>query len=128
MSFGRKRVLCVSLLALLFISLMFPSYQGNPATEWDGNFLSCQGLLYLECLRSVAEETGISGTPTRHILQSEPKSAQRMLSMRAPNPYLEGAARIKCMAPREIGVLCMMVFLTIIIYIYRTDGKKRFVN
>ena len=128
MSLGRKRVLCLALFLLLLSSLIFPSYQGAPVIEHDGNFLSCHSLLYLECLRSMAEKTGISGASTRHALQSEPKSAQRMPSMRVSDPYLEGTARMKCIAPQEIGVLCMLVFLIIIIYIFRTDGKKRFVN
>ncbi len=124
---ARKYMILLLLLFILF-SLIFPGQQDGRVLEESDSFLSCPGILYLECLRPMTEGTGISGESTRHVLQAESKATQRMLSMRVPNPYLENAARVKCGTPREIGILCMMVFLTIIIYIFRTDGKKRFVN
>ncbi len=128
MAQSAKKYLSLFLLLFVLFSLFVPGYQGNALPRESTNSLSCQGLLYLECLHSMAEGIRISGESTRHILQAESKTMQRMLSLRAPNPYMEGAARIKCYAPRELGVLCLMVFLTIIIYIFRTDGKKRTVN
>ncbi len=128
MNSGGRKFLSVALLLFVFFSLLFPAYQGNPALESNGKFLSYPGILYLEYLQLQTGGTGLAGEPSRHVLQSETRAAHRMLSMRAPDPFCDETVRVTCTGLREIGVLCMMVFLTIIVYIFRTDGKKRFVN
>ncbi len=120
-----KRILC-SIIMMAFLFSMFCVGISDAKYEQENqSVLSYPGLLYLEYVKSINGGTGLEQETGRQLLQMRRKVSQRLNPFRILMPDLGSINPEKTNTPRTLGLLCTMVFLTIIIYIYRTDGKKR---
>ncbi len=123
-----KKILSVIVLMFFLISLFCICNLYSWGEKENNTVLSYPKLFYLEYVRNINAGTDFEHEAGRLLLQARRQFPQRVNSLRASIPDFGNATLEKASAPRELGVLCAMVFLTVIQYIYRTDGKKRCVN
>ncbi len=121
-----KKVLPFILVMLLVISVICPSYQSDVVQESKQNILFGQSLLYLERLSSISNGSGIfEGGTTRHMLQSVRRQNQRILPF-GLSLNIEKETGITYVVNNPcIALVFVMIFMVIICYIYKADGKKR---
>ncbi len=125
MKFGYKKLFSVCIIVFLLISLVYPFYQVESAQETTGNILSCSNLLYLERV-CFEKELGFSGeSVARHMLQSLRRQNSKVIPMGFQIETKDEMRFIKIANDVFVGFVFMTVLMTIIIYIFRTDGKKR---
>lgn len=124
-----KKVFPLCIVLVLLISLVCPSCQLDSVSEIPDNFLSCKNILYLERFCSV-NELGLSGEGvSRHILQSLRRQTPKVIPFGIQSVLEDKVQAVKIANCNTVEVIFLAVFMTIIIYIFRTDGKKRvFVN
>ncbi len=125
MAYTSKRILCVTLIMLFLFSMFCTGVPKGISGEACKQGITYPGLFCLEYVRNAQMGTDFEQKTGRLFLQTRRRIPQRANSLRVSAPDLGNAALKKTIAPRELGVLCMMVFLTVIIYIFRSDGKKR---
>lgn len=120
-----KKLFSVCIIVFLLLSLVCPSYQLDSVSEPTENFLSCKSLLYLERFCMV-NELSLSGEgATRHMLQSLRRQTPKLIPLSLQSELEDKAQVIKIVNDYAVGVIFLIAFMMIIIYIFRTDGKKR---
>ena len=125
MKSGCKKLFSVCIAVFLLVSLVCPSYQLGFVPETTERFLSCKGPLYLERFCPV-NELGISGGGiARHTLQTMRKQISKLIPLGLRNELEDKEQVVKIVYYHFVGVVFLAVFMSIIIYIFRTDGKKR---
>ncbi len=125
---GHKTAFSLIAVSLLLFHLLFPVYSGNLGPETNETIFSCSGALFLECLRQDVGTSQISQEGQRQFLRHFKRSNDNMTSVGILDMRHDSMARVKTIFCQSIQIVYLMVFLTIIIYIFRSDGKKRYVN
>lgn len=125
MKSGCKKPFSICIIFFILISLVYPSYQVVSDRETTDDILSCTSLLYLEGLCTEAHLGIPSDGVTRHILRSMRRQPLKVIPL-GVQTNIENEVRVVKNSNDIIeGVVFMTILMMIVIYIFRSDGKKR---
>ncbi len=123
-----RKMLCCMAFALIVFHLLFPiSFDTSPYENTDSAIVGTVIFVW-EFFQPGTETAKISGVSSRYFFQSVRENLQKTIPVGISTVFTLKTNPVMIRQYLSIGVVISMMFLTIIIYIFRSDGKKRYVN
>ena len=128
MKIQSRKLLCSIVFFLIVFHLLFPISFEVPLGGNAESSLCGTGVFLWEFFQPKMESAKISGESSRYFFQSVRKNVQKTIPVGMSTGFALKTQPAKVHQYLSIGIIFSMMFLTIIVYIFRSDGKKRYVN